>query len=129
LIARPNPPSLDVILFKLLVHLTSYALPPLFQVFLETSAVVFVVAYIPGVSEPQAFVHIAVAFVALIPACVLVFEVDIPERPRFFVLPKICSFANSSSSAEVADRESVDSSTDARTNYGFCSNLSNVDLR
>ena len=86
---------------------TSYVLPLLFQVFLETFVIVFV---------------------ALTPACVLVFEVHIPGRPRFFALPRICSFANPSSSAEVVDKESVDSSTGARTSYGFCSNLSNVDL-
>ena len=90
--------------------------------------VVFVALDIPDVSEPQASVDIPVVFVALTPACVLVFEVDILGRPRFFVLPRICLFANSSSSVEVVDKESVDSYTGARTSYGFCSNLSNVDL-
>ena len=122
---------------------TSYVLHPLLEGFHETvvvafvvgvaavaveSEVIFVAVDIPDVSEPQASVHIAFVFVVLIPACVLVFEVDIPGPPRFFVLPKICSFANSSSSAEVVDKESVDGSTGVRTNYGCCSNLSNVDL-
>ena len=90
--------------------------------------VVFVAEDIADVSEPQASDDIPGVFVVLIPACVLAFEVHIPERPRFFVLPKICSFANSSSSVEVVGKESVDGSTGVRTNYGFCSNLSNVDL-
>ncbi len=92
--------------------------------------VVFVaVVSIADVAEPQASVDIAVVFVVLMPACVLVFEVDIPGPPRFFVLPKICSFANPSSSVGIVDKESVDSSTGVRTNYGCCSILSNVDLR
>ena len=89
---------------------------------------VFAAEDIAGASEPQASVDIAVVFVLLIPACVLVFEVDIPGRPRFFALPKISWFANSSSSDEVARKESVDSSRGVRTSYGFCSNLSNADL-
>ena len=95
----------------------------------EGSELVFVVVDIADVSEPQASVDIAVVFVVLLPASVAVLEVDIPGRPRFFVLPKTCSFANSSSSVEVVDEESVDSSTGVRTNYGCCSNFSNVDLR
>ncbi len=95
----------------------------------EVSELAFVAVDIADVSEPQASVDIPVVFVVLIPACVLAFEVHIPERPRFFVLPKICSFANSSSSDEVVHKEFVDSPSGVRTNYGFCSNLSNVDLR
>ena len=94
----------------------------------EVSELVFVAEDIADVSEPQASVDIPVVFVVSTPACVLVFEVDIPGRPRFFVLPKICSFANSSSSVGVVDKESVDSSTRVHTNYGFCSILSNVGL-
>ena len=90
--------------------------------------VVFVAEDIADVSEPQASVDIPAVAVVLTPGCVLVFEVDIPGSPRFFVLPKICSFANSSSSDEVVDKESVDSSTGVRTKYGFCSNISNADL-
>ena len=95
----------------------------------EVSELVFVAAYIVDVSEPQAAVDIPAAFVVLTPACVVVSEVHIPERPRSFVLPKICSFPNSSSSDEVVHKEFVDSPSGVRTNYGFCSNLSNVDLR
>ena len=80
------------------------------------------------VAEPQAVVHIAVVFVVLIPACVLVFEVDIPGRPRSFVLPKISSFANSSSSGEIVHKESVHNSSCVRTSYGCGSKFSNVDL-
>ena len=134
---------------------TSYVLHPLLEVFLESvgvvilpgvagpgvdvvaavavdpevSELVFVAVDIADVSEPQASVDIAVVFVVLIPACVLVFEVHIPGPPRFFVLPKISSLANSSSSAEVLDKESVDSSSCVRTNYGCGSKSSNVDLR
>jgi hypothetical protein len=90
---------------------------------------VFVAVDIAYVSGPQASVGIAVVFVVLIPACVLVFEADIPGPPRSFVLHKIFSFANSSSSAEIVDKESVHSSTGVRTNYGCGSKFSNVDLR
>ena len=89
---------------------------------------VFVAEDIADASEPQASVDMFVVSVVLTPACVLVSEVDIPGRPRFFVLPKIFSFANSSSSGEVVHKESVDSSTGGRTNYGCGSNFSNVDL-
>ena len=126
---------------------TSYVLHPLLEGFHETVVVAFVVGVaavavdpevselvfvavdIPDVFEPQAFVDIVVVFVVLIPACVLVFEVDSPVHPRFFVLPKIFSFANSSSSVEIVDKESVHSSTGVHTNYDSGSNLSNVDLR
>jgi hypothetical protein len=81
--------------------------------------VAFVAAYIA--SEPQASGNILAASVVLTPACVLVSEVDIPAPPRFFVLPKFYSFANSSSSGEVAHKESVDSPSGVRTKYGFCS--------
>ncbi len=95
----------------------------------DVVAVVFVAVDIADVSEPQASVDIPVVSVVLTPACVPVFEVHIPERPRFFALPKTCSFPNSSSSDEVVHKESVDSPSGVHTNYGFCSNLSNVDLR
>ena len=91
--------------------------------------VVFVAFDIPYVSEPQVSVDIAVVFVVSVPACVQVFEVDILGPPRSFVLHKIFSFANSSSSAEIVDKESVHSSTGVHTNYDSGSTLSNVDLR
>jgi hypothetical protein len=123
---------------------TSYVLHSLLEGFHETVVVAFVVGVaavvvepevvfaavdIPYVSEPQASVHIVFAFVVLIPGCVLVFEVDSPGPPRFFVLPTIFSFANSSSSVEIVDMESVHSSNGVHTNYDSGSNLSNVDLR
>ena len=128
------PPSLWVsmrllrlpLLLGLLLSLSVALLLPVEP---EVSELVFVAVDIADVSGPQASVDIAVVFVVLIPACVLVFEVDIPGPPRFFVLPKICSFANSSSSVEIVDKESVHSSTGVRTNYGCGSKLSNVDLR
>ena len=85
----------------------------------EVSELVFAPEDIADVSEPQVSAGIAVAFVVLIPACVLVFGVGIPGPPRSFVLPSFCSFANSSSSAEVVDKESVDSSSCVRTNDGW----------
>jgi len=99
-----------------------------FVVDLEVAELVFVAVDIADVSGPQASVDIAVVFVVLLPVSVVAVEVDTPGRPRLFVLPKICSFANSSSSVEIVDKESVDSSTGVHTNYGCCSILSNVDL-
>ena len=90
--------------------------------------VVFVAEDIADASEPQASVDMPVVSVVLTPACVLVFEVDIPGRPRFFVLPKIFLSANSSSSAEVVDKESVHNSSCVRTSYGCGSKFSNEDL-
>ena len=99
-----------------------------FVVYLEVAELVFVAVDIADVSGPQASVDIAVVFVVLLPVSVVAVEVDTPGRPRLFVLPKLCSFANSSSSVEIVDKESVDSSTGVHTNYGCCSILSNVDL-
>ena len=50
--------------------------------------VVFVAVDIADVSEPQASVDIAVVFVVLIPACVLVLEVDIPDPPGLLSSPR-----------------------------------------
>ena len=94
----------------------------------EVSELVFVAADIAYVSGPQASVHIAFVFAVLISVCGLVFEVDIPGPPRSFVLPRISSFANSSSSAEIVDKESVHNSSCVRTSYGCGSKFSNVDL-
>ena len=95
----------------------------------EVSEPAFVAVDIAYVSEPQASVHIPSVFVVLIPACVLVFGVDTPGPPRFFVLPNISSFAKSSSSDEVVHKESVHNSSCVRTNYGCGSKFSSVDLR
>ena len=70
----------------------------------ELSPEVVVLAAEPEVffvSEPQASVDIAVAFVVLVPVSVVVVEVDSSGRPKFFAFPNICSFPNCSSSVEV----------------------------
>ena len=102
-----------------------------FVVDLEVSepGVVFVaVVSVADVAEPQASVDIAVAFVVLVPVSVVVVEVDSSGRPKFLAFPNVDHFASSSSSVEVVGEESVHSSTDARTNYGLCSILSNLGL-
>jgi hypothetical protein len=53
------------------------------------------------VSEPQASVDIAVAFVVLVPVSVVVVEVDSSGRPKFLAFPNVDHFASSSSSVEV----------------------------
>ena len=78
--------------------------------------------------ESRASVDIAVAFPALVPVSVVAVEVDSPERPRFLAFANVDHYANSSSSVEVVRKESVHSSTRARTNYGLCSILSNPGL-
>ena len=89
---------------------------------------VFVAVHIADVSEPQASVDIAVAFVALIPASLVAIELDIPGFPRFFAPHKICSFANFPSSVEIVDKEFVHNSIGVHSNYGLCSILSSLDL-
>ena len=86
------------------------------------------VVSVADVAEPQAFAGIAVAFVVLVPAAVVVVEVDSPGLPRFFVFPSIGYYASPSSSVAVVGKESVHNSTDARTNYGCCSALSSLGL-
>jgi len=86
------------------------------------------VVSVPGVAEPRVSVGIAVAFAVLVPVSVVVVAVDNPGRPRFFAFPSIDYHANSASSVEVVGEESGHSSTGARTNYGPCSILSNLDL-
>jgi len=53
------------------------------------------------VSEPQASVDIAVAFVVLVPVSVVVVEVDSSGRPKSLVFPNVDHYASSSSSVEV----------------------------
>jgi hypothetical protein len=104
----------------------------LFVVDLEVSepGVVFVAVSIAHVVEPQTFGDIAVAIVLLVPVSVVRVEVDSSGRPtKFLAFPSVDYFASSSSSVEVVDKESVHSSTDARTNYDLCSVLSNLGLR
>ena len=80
------------------------------------------------VSEPQASVDIAVAFVVLIPVSVVVVEVDSSGRPKSLAVPNVDHYASSASSVEVVGKESVRSSTHARTNYGLGSILSTLGL-
>jgi hypothetical protein len=69
----------------------------------EVSALVFVAAEpeVVFVSEPQASVDIAVAFVVLVPVSVVVVEVDSSGRPKFLAFPNVDHFASFSSSVEV----------------------------
>lgn len=80
------------------------------------------------VSEHQVSADIAVAFVVFVPVFVVVVEVDSSGRPKFLAFPNVDHFASSSSSVEVVGEESVRNPTGARTNYGFCSSLANLDL-
>jgi hypothetical protein len=86
------------------------------------------VVSVADVAEPQASADIAFAFPVLVPVSVVAVEVDSPERPRFLAFANVDHYANSSSSVEVVRKESVHSSTRARTNYGLCSILSNPGL-
>jgi hypothetical protein len=86
------------------------------------------VVSVADVAEPQASADIAVAFPVLVPVSVVAVEVDSSERPRFLAFANVDHYANSSSSVEVVRKESVHSSTRARTNYGLCSILSNPGL-
>jgi hypothetical protein len=92
----------------------------------EPSLEVLALVAEPGVVEPRAFVDIAVAFVVLVLVSVFVVEVDSSGRPKFLAFPNVDHFASSSSSVEVVGKESVHSSTGARTNYGLCSILSTL---
>ena len=94
----------------------------------EPGVVSVALVSVADVVEPQASVHIAVAFAALIPVSVVAVVVDSPGCPRFFAFPNSGYYSSSSSSVEVVDEESVHSPTGARTNYGFCSVLSNQGL-
>lgn len=73
-------------------------------------------------------VDIAVAFVVLVLASVVVAEADSSECPRSLVFPNADHFASSSSSVEVAGEESVHSPIGAHANYGLCNILSSLDL-
>ena len=94
----------------------------------EPEVVFVAVVSVSDVAEPQASVDIAVAFVVLVPVSVVVVEVDSSGLPRFLAFPNVDYYASSSSSVEVVGKESVHSSTGARTNYGLCSILSNLGL-
>ena len=83
------------------------------------------VVSVADVSEPQASVDIALAFVVLVPVSDVVVEVDSSGRPKFLAFPNVDHYATSSSSVEVVGKESVHSSTGDRTNSGLCNILSN----
>ena len=93
---------------------------------------VFAVAQLQVASvvvAPEAVsVDIAVAFVVLVLASVVVVEADSSGRPRFLAFPNADHFASFSSSVEVVGEESVHSPIGAHTNYGLCSILSSLDL-
>ena len=131
--------------FLIFCHPTFYVLPLLLQVFPEAECVavaepevfalvfavaepspeVVVLAAVPEVSEPSPEV---VVFHASVAVYVVPVEVDSSGRPRFLVFSNIDYYASPSSSVEVVAQESVHSSTGARSNYGHCSILSNLDL-
>jgi hypothetical protein len=91
--------------------------------------IVFVaVASVVYVSEPQAFVDIALVFDVLVPVFVVAVEDDSSGLPRFFAFPNIDYYSKSSSSVEVAGEGFVHSSTGVRTNYGLCNILSSRGL-
>jgi hypothetical protein len=75
------------------------ALSPEVFVFVAEPEVVFV--FDLDASEPQASVDIAVAFVVLVPASVVVVEVDSSGRPKFLAFPNVDHFASPSSFVEV----------------------------
>jgi len=70
---------------------------------------------IADVAEPQASVDIAVASDGLVPVSVVAVEADSSGRPKFLSFPNVYYFANSSSYFAAVGKESVHSSTDART--------------
>ena len=91
--------------------------------------VVFVsVASVVYVSEPQAFVDIALVFDVLVPVFVVAVEDDSSGLPRFFAFPNIDCYSRSSSSVEVSGEGFVHSSTGVRSNYGLCNMLSSRGL-
>ncbi len=88
-----------------------------------------VVVSIAHAAEPQASGDIAVAVLVLVPVSVVVVAVDSSGRPtKSLAFPNVDYFASSASSVEVVGKESVHSSTDARTNDDLCSVLSNLGL-
>jgi hypothetical protein len=92
-------------------------------------SVVFVaLVSIADVAEPRAAGDIALPFDVLVPVSVVAVDADSSGRPRFLSFPNIYYCANSSSYFAVVGKESVHSSTGARTNYDLCSVLSNPGL-
>jgi hypothetical protein len=94
-----------------------------------SAAAAFVAAVFPAdTAEPRASADILAVFVVLAPVSDAVVEVDSPERPTFVAFPNVDCYATSASSAEVFGDQSVRNTTDAHTNYGFCSILSTLGL-
>jgi hypothetical protein len=125
------------LLFQTLCHLTLNVFSFSLQVFLEAESVVvprpddFVYVALVSfadVAEPRVSVDIGVAFAVLVPASVVGSAVDSPRRPKFLAFPNAHHFASSASSVEDVGEESVHSSIGARTSYGPCSILSNLNL-
>jgi hypothetical protein len=94
----------------------------------EPGVVFVALASVADVSEPQAFVDIALAFDVLAPASVVAVDVYNPECPRFFSFPNSDYHASPSSSVEIAGKESVHNSIGVRANHGLCSIFSNPGL-
>jgi len=111
--------------------LSSYLLcsSPFLRVLEAGDVVSEVVFEIANVSELQAFAGIVSVFVVSIPASVPAASVYNPEHPKSFSCPNNGYSANPSSSAEVANGESVDNSKCDRANYGSDSMFSNMGLR
>jgi hypothetical protein len=110
-----------------LVSLAAELSPEVAVLAAEPEAVLAAVVLVAVVSEPQASVDIAVAFVVLVLVSGVVGEVDSPGRPKFVVSPNTYSSPSLSSSVEFDGEVFVGSSIGARTNYGLCSTLSNLD--
>jgi hypothetical protein len=85
-------------------------------------------AAVADVAEHRASVGIDLVYDVLVPVSVFAVEGDSSGRPRFSVFPNIDYYSSPSSVYEVAGEESVHSSIGVRTNYGFCSSFSNLDL-
>ena len=125
LILRPllllNLRSLRLLHLRLSLRLLNFELLTVFAVAqLQVASVV--------VAPEAVSVDIAVAFVVLVLASVVVVEADSSGRPRFLAFPNADHFASFSSSVEVVGEESVHSPIGAHTNYGLCSILSSLDL-
>ncbi|MGE5299569.1 MAG: hypothetical protein ACM3MB_01225 [Acidobacteriota bacterium] len=94
----------------------------------EPEAVFAAPASVADDAEPQASVDIAVAFDALVPVSVVAVGGDSLARPSIPAFPSVDHYATSSSSGEVVSRESVHSSTGARTSHDLCSIFSTPGL-
>jgi len=95
----------------------------------EFSAVVVAAASeVAELSEHQASADIAVVFEFLAAVSAVAVEADNSVRPSCFPVPNYDYYPTVPSSVEVVDSGCVGSPSGVRTNCGFCSNFSNVDL-